>query len=271
MPANKPKPKKPNTATEPNSEAKPANEINPSLGTNAGTEIKKATRGIHGRIAEELGIAIISGEHPPGSSLPNEIEASEKLGISRPAYREAMRILMAKGLVESRPKTGTKVTARSTWNLLDPDVLGWMFMCKPSESFIQHLYELRSIVEPAAAALAAQRRTTAQLARMGHALEEMSRRGLYTPEGRLADEAFHAEILNATGNEALMVLNNSISAAIRWTVIHKLRGNQLVRNSIPDHEALYAAIAEGDAERARAAALVLLELALADTKLSLKN
>src|SRR3954468_14112482 len=154
-----------------------------------------ATKRIHRQIADSLGEAIVSGEHPPGSLLPDEIQASGKLRVSRTAYREAIRILAAKGLVESRPKAGTRVTRRQRWHLLDPDVLGWVFKSEPSESFLRGLFELREILEPRAAALAAERRTPEQLGRMGHALEEMARYGLATPEGRAADQSFHEEIL----------------------------------------------------------------------------
>lgn len=230
---------------------------------------KVPRRRIHGRIADDLGIAIVNGQHVPGSTLPNEIEASEKLHVSRSAYREAVRILAAKGLVESRPKAGTRVSLRRRWNLLDPDVLAWMFESDPGEEFISGLFELREIVEPHAAALAAQRRTTAQLSRMGHALEEMARHGLSAAQGRAADQAFHEEILNATGNELLMTLTSTIGAAIRWTTIFKQRRDRLPRDPIPEHRKLYAAIVEGDAGLAMQATRELIELALQDTKRSL--
>jgi DNA-binding FadR family transcriptional regulator len=119
------------------------------------------TRRIHRRIADQLGIDIVSGRHPPGTILPKEVQASAKLRVSRTAYREAVRILTAKGLVESRPKAGTRVSERQRWNFLDPDVLAWVFSSEPSEAFVRALFELREIVEPQAAALAAQRRTSA--------------------------------------------------------------------------------------------------------------
>lgn len=227
---------------------------------------KVPRRRIHGRIADDLGIAILNGQHLPGATLPNEIEASEKLRVSRTAYREAVRTLAAKGMVESRPKAGTRVSARRRWNLLDPDVLAWMFEGDPGEEFIGGLFELRKIVEPQAAALAAQRRSSAQLARMGHALEEMARYGLATEQGRAADQAFHDEILRATGNEVLMTLTATLGAAIRWTTIFKQRRTRLPRDPIPEHRKLYAAIAEGDAERATQATRELIELALQDIK-----
>lgn len=229
-------------------------------------------RRIHGRIADEIGVAIVTGQHPPGTTLPNEVEASVKLRVSRTAYREAVRILAAKGLVESRPKAGTRVSARERWSLLDPDVLAWTFgsESEPSESFIRALFELREIVEPQAAALAAQRRSADQLARMGHALEEMSKHGLSTAEGRAADQIFHEEILKAAGNELLMTLTTSIGAAVRWTTIYKQRRHRLPRDPIPDHRRLYAAIAAADAARATDAARELIQLAHQDTKRSLE-
>jgi DNA-binding FadR family transcriptional regulator len=229
----------------------------------------RPTRRIHRRIADQLGIDIVSGRHPPGTILPKEVQASAKLRVSRTAYREAVRILTAKGLVESRPKAGTRVSERHRWNFLDPDVLAWVFSSEPSEAFIRALFELREIVEPQAAALAALRRTSDQLARMGHALEEMIRHGLGTPEGRAADESFHQEILKAAGNEPLLSLTSSIGAAIRWTTIFKQRRRRLPRDPVPEHRRLYAAITEGNAKRATEAARELIQLALQDTRSSL--
>src|SRR3546814_4843826 len=114
---------------------------------------------IHGSVARDLGIAIVSGRYAPGDSLRGEIEASERLNISRTAYREALRILSAKGLVESRPKTGTKVSARVKWHMLDPDVLQWIFEFQPNDCMLERLFDMRRAVEPEEAALAATRRT----------------------------------------------------------------------------------------------------------------
>jgi DNA-binding FadR family transcriptional regulator len=226
---------------------------------------------INARVADDLGIAILSGKHPPGSTLPTEIEAAEKLGISRPAYREAIRFLIAKGLVESRPKVGTRVTSRNLWHILDPDVLRWVFETEPSDQFVQELFELRSILEPQAAALAAKRRSVEQLSRMGHALEEMARHGLEKAAGQEADQAFHEEILRATGNDTLSALTTTIGAAVHWTTVFKQRRSKLPRDPMPEHRKLYAAIAEGDAERAQQAAQNLLQLALQDTRASMKE
>jgi DNA-binding FadR family transcriptional regulator len=229
----------------------------------------RPARRLHGKIADQLGIAILAGEHPPGSFLPTEIQASQNHGVSRAAYREAIRILAAKGMVDSRPKSGTRVTPRANWQLLDPEVLSWVFSSKPTEEFVQGLFELREMIEPQAAALAARRRTSDQLALMGHALQEMARYGLATAEGRAADQVFHAEILKATANEPLITLAATISAAIEWTNIFKQRRKRLERDPLPEHKRLYAAIAEGDSDKAIATSRELIRLALLDTKKSM--
>lgn len=225
-------------------------------------------RRIHGAIAHDLGIAILAGRYGPGETLPGEIEFSHQLQVSRTAYREAVRILAAKGLVESRPKTGTRVSERSRWNLLDPDLLAWSFESEPSEALIRDLFELRMIVEPAAAELAARRRDSADLARMGHALEEMARHGLAIAAGQAADQLFHHALLQATRNALLLSLSSSIEAAVCWTTIFKQRKRKLPRDPLPDHRALYAAIAESDPQAARTAMTELLRLALQDTEMS---
>ena len=102
-------------------------------------------KNVFGTTVDLLGEAIVSGRYAPGDVLNNEIDASEQLNVSRSAYREAIRILAAKGLVESRPKTGTRVLPRNRWNLLDPDVLAWAFSGEPDIHFVRSLFELRSI------------------------------------------------------------------------------------------------------------------------------
>jgi DNA-binding FadR family transcriptional regulator len=215
-------------------------------------------------------VAIVTGRYQPGDVLSGEIEFSEQLKVSRSAYREAIRMLAAKGLVESKPKTGTRVSDHRRWNLLDPDVLGWMFESEPSEEFIRALFELRMIVEPAAAELAARRRDGRDLARMGHALEEMARYGLGAPEGRAADQRFHDAILEATRNPVLLSLSSSIAAAVGWTTLFKQRKRGLPRDPVPDHRVLFDAIAAGNSSGAHAAMSELVRLALADTAFSLE-
>ena len=225
----------------------------------------------HTLIARDLGIAIVTGQHPPGSVIPGEIDIAGQRGVSRSVVRESLRMLSAKGLVESRPKIGTRVLPRSRWNLLDPDVLAWAFAAEPDIMFVRDLFELRAIVEPAAAALAAERRDRADLKIMKDALTAMRRHTLATEAGRAADREFHDAVLTATRNDALIVLSASIGAAVNWTTQYKQRARALPRNPIPDHVLVYDAIAAGDAAAASAAMRTLVDLALEDTKAAMQR
>lgn len=207
------------------------------------------------KIAHDLGVAITSGKVKPGDTLEGEVEISERLHVSRTAYREAVRILAAKGMVESRQRTGTKVLPRRNWHMLDPDILAWSLETEPSEAFLRDIFELRMIIEPIAAALAAERRTPRDLSRLGHALEEMERHGLVTPEGRAADQMFHIHLLEAAGNEMLFNLASTVRAAIAWTTEFKYRKRKIARDARPDHHLIYNAIAGGEGEKARTAML----------------
>jgi DNA-binding FadR family transcriptional regulator len=220
---------------------------------------------LHGTVARDLGISIVSGEHQPGDVLEGEIEASDRLSVSRTAYREAVRILAAKGLVEARPKTGTRVNPREKWHLLDPDVLSWIFRQEPDELLVHSLFELRRVVEPAAARLAAERRTPSQLESMRIAVEAMAEHTLATERGRQADQDFHAALLDASGNPFLVSLSSGVGAAVAWTTIFKQRLGPLQRDPVPDHQRVYEAIAAGNAEAAHAAMTQLVDLALLDT------
>src|SRR6218665_2574795 len=179
-----------------------------------GTGAEKPRRGtgrrLRGAIAHKLGSAIVSGQYAPGDRLEAEITFSEALDVSRGAYREAVQVLAAKGLVESRTKAGTRVLPRSRWNLLDPDVLAWAFTGEPDVDFIRDLFELRAIVEPAAAKLAAERRDREDIRAMKTALAAMRQHSLATEAGRAADRDFHRAILQATRNHAVMALSASI-------------------------------------------------------------
>ncbi|CCA90102.1 FadR/GntR family transcriptional regulator [Novosphingobium sp. PP1Y] len=235
-----------------------------------GEEPRGPGRRLHGAIAHKLGTDILSGKYAPGDVLSGEVAFAEELQVSRSAYREAIQVLTAKGLVASRPKAGTRVLPRERWNLLDPEVLGWAFAGEPDIEFVRSLFELRAIVEPAAARLAAKRRDKADLKAMKTALAEMRSHTLTTEAGRAADRDFHAAILHATGNQALMVLSASIGAAVNWTTQFKLRARALPRSPIPDHTKVYEAIAAGDGDAAAEAMNVLVELALDDTRSAMR-
>jgi DNA-binding FadR family transcriptional regulator len=219
---------------------------------------------LHGSIARDLGVLIVSGRYKPGELLNGEVSASDRLQVSRGAYREAMRILSAKGLVESRPKVGTRVSQPEHWHLLDPDVLSWIFEFEPDRKLLVDLFELRNIVEPRAAALAAERRKQEHLDAMARALDEMATHTLAVEAGRQADQDFHAALIQASGNAFLVSMISGVGAAIAWTTIFKQRDNPLLRDPMPDHIRVYDAVKAQDPAAAHAAMENLVDLALLD-------
>src|SRR6266516_8198527 len=114
-------------------------------------------RGLHGAVVHDIGLRIVQGELEAGDPLPTEDELSGELSVSRTVLRESIKVLAAKRLPESRPKTGTRVRQRAEWNLLDPDVLAWQLEAGPDRRFLEDTLELRRLIEPAAARFAAER------------------------------------------------------------------------------------------------------------------
>ena len=230
---------------------------------------KGTGRRLRGAVAHYLGTAIVSGRIAPGERLTGEVANSEALDVSRSAYREAVQVLAAKGLVESRTKAGTRVLARSRWNVLDPVVLAWAFSGEPDLEFVRDLFELRAIVEPAAAPIAAGRREKADIKAMKNALAGMRRFTLATEAGRAADRDFHDALLQAAHNNALIALSASIGAAVNWTTQFKQRARALPRDPLPDHARVFEAVAAGDPEATSEAMRNLVDLALEDTRSSM--
>lgn len=219
---------------------------------------------LHGVLATQIGRDIVSGRLRPGHVLDGEVEASLYRKVSRNTYREAIRMLVAKGLLTSRTRTGTRVTQTVEWHLLDPDVLAWMFSGSPRLELIHGVFELRAIVEPAAASLAATRRTQRHLGQMRQALDAMTEYTLDRPEGREADKAFHAGLLSSTGNPFMISLATGVTAAVDALTLYKQRQAKITRDPVPDHWRVFDAIAARNAEAARTAMIRLIRLAIFD-------
>jgi DNA-binding FadR family transcriptional regulator len=139
-----------------------------------------------------------------------------------------------------------------------------LFNGEPRPEVLHGLFELRTVVEPAAAGLAATRRRQVHLAEMRRALDEMARHTLHKPEGRDADQAFHAALLAATANPFVISLTKGVTGAVNALTEFKLRISKVERNPVPDHVRVYDAIAAKDAEGAREAMIRLIRLAVLD-------
>ncbi|GAA1936359.1 FadR/GntR family transcriptional regulator [Kitasatospora viridis] len=219
-------------------------------------------RGLHGQAVEIIGTRIVNGGHPPGSPLyPEQLET--ELGVSKTVVREALRVLAAKGLIESRQKRGTFVRPRADWNLLDPDLLRWQGRDAPDSGFLGNLAEVRAIVEPAGARLAAQRRDQHDLARLDDALERMAAAGDDVRAVVEADLLFHRALLAAAHNELLTRMEVVIEAGlqVRDQLVHS---DGRCPDAVPAHRAVLDAVRAGDPQTAGAAVERLLAQADAD-------
>ncbi|HEY2908522.1 MAG TPA: FadR/GntR family transcriptional regulator [Vicinamibacterales bacterium] len=212
---------------------------------------------LHGRIVHAIGRRILCGNLQPGALLPAERE----LRASRTVVREAVKVLAAKGLVESRPKTGTRVRTRDAWNLLDPDVLAWQRDGAAPASHgaqLRSLTEVRRIIEPAAAELAAARADAHDIAALVQALAEMEQtalpaRGADFEAFVQADMRFHLAILRAGRNDLLEQMSRVVYSAllVSFRSTSGLPGR--AKASLPKHRAILDAIRAGDPDRAGAA------------------
>jgi DNA-binding FadR family transcriptional regulator len=218
-------------------------------------------------VAHKLATDIIGGTFAPGSILPNEDNASASFGVSRSAYREAVRTLAAKGLVMATPKIGTRISPRSSWRLLDPDVLAWHLEVNCTTPFVCSLFEMRKVVEPSAAALAAIRRTEEDLSRLATALEQMARLDPGDAGWHGGLLAFHDGLLRCCDNEVLAAMWPAIQVTLQWgQALQMSQPNfRLVSDPVADHAKVFEKIAAQSAEDALQEMAFLIDAALADT------
>jgi DNA-binding FadR family transcriptional regulator len=169
-------------------------------------------RSLHGNVVHALGTRIVGGTFAPLQPLPKEEVLCVDMGVSRTALREAMKVLAAKGLLESRPRVGTRVRPQYAWNMLDPDVLAWRRAAGPDAEFVQQLVELRGALSVCAAGLAARNRSTAQSAELRVAFEAL--RSSKTHERWiLADRALFGVLGKATNNALFVPLEGMVRSA----------------------------------------------------------
>lgn len=171
-------------------------------------------RGLHGQVVNELGTRIMAGRLHPGATL--DLAALEaEFGVSRTVLRESLKVLTAKGLVAARQKRGTYVTDPVRWNTLDADVLRWRLSQQPTDALLDQLTEIRLIIEPGLAALAARRRDDDDLAAMEAALTAMEQ-NLDEPSAAVEhDVVLHRAVLRATHNGLATSLDTVIDQGIR--------------------------------------------------------
>jgi GntR family galactonate operon transcriptional repressor len=191
-----------------------------------------------------IGQRIVAGEWQAGGALPTEADLSRELSVSRASLREAIKLLAGKGLIRSTPRRGTIVQPPATWNRLDPDVLLWQASGGLTEAFVHDLFELRRMIEPQAAALAARRADDTGRRTIAAAFQAMED-AQDVDASIVADLAFHRAIVLATGNALLAAFSPAVEAslAVSFTVS---RSGKIQPHIVPMHRAVAEPILAGD-------------------------
>lgn len=201
---------------------------------------------VHARLAHDLGRQIVSGKIREGDVLPGEAELAIRYKASRQAVREGLKVLAAKGLITPRRRAGTFVTQRRHWNLLDPDILAWHPIDTLPEGFLQELIDVRQLIEPHAAELAARRSNSGDVARIALELTAMKAEGDYTDAFYAADTRFHIAIFTASGNSLIEKMSAILDPLLNARFGHRARVNAPFGLAIQRHGAVYEAIRAGD-------------------------
>lgn len=210
---------------------------------------------------DALGRRIANDAYRPGEVMPTEPELAKSLGVSRTTVRDAIKVLSGKGMVRTARRYGTRVRPVDEWNLLDANVAAWHDPTHPRlQLMFSETTELRGIIEPQAAALAAKRATDKQVETVVEAAYAMYPQKGLVEELFAADCTFHATILDATGNLMMRQLRPIILTMLWISYEYGVLAKSQEPVSREGHIAVAEAIRRRDAEAAQRTMTQMLEL-----------
>lgn len=209
---------------------------------------------VHESLVDELGRAIVDGRHQPGSRMLT-VELALERGVSRSAAREAVRVLESFGLVWVRRKSGVEIRPRSDWNVYAPEVIAWRLAGPGRDEQLRELSQLRSVIEPLAAQLAAGAASSEQKVALVSLVVEMGQEDHEADRERylIADIGFHRLLLDASGNAMLAALGGTVEAVLRGRTAHDLMPHVANQSAVQWHRDVAFAVASGDGAAAAAA------------------
>lgn len=210
-------------------------------------------------VTQALGRDIATGRYPSGTTLPAEKDLVIQFNASRTVLREAVKMLTAKGLVDTRPRRGTMVRPESEWNLADPDILSWLLHRKNVLPLIIEFADIRLAIEPAGAALAARMGNDEAIAEVELAMQRMRDASTGNDDPLESDIAFHSAVLKASGNRFFWSLRYMVEVALRFSIRITNTRRQGKGPSLEAHQRILEAIKERDPKAAETAmhALIL--------------
>jgi DNA-binding FadR family transcriptional regulator len=215
-------------------------------------------KNVHGNTVDHLGEAIVAGRYAAGAVVPPEPILCDELGVSRTVLREAVKSLIAKGLLTTGPKVGTRVQPEDQWNWFDPDVIIWKSKSGLTREFLRDLQDLRRVLEPAAVRLAAERATPADIAGIEAAYAGMKQCVEEGGDYVKYDLHFHQGLLRACHNRMIVQMSKALGALLRTSFEISTARPEGPRNSLPLHRAVLDAVIAHQPAKAEKAILVLI-------------
>lgn len=216
-------------------------------------------KNVHGNTVDFLGGAIVAGRYAVGSAIPPEPLLCEQLGVSRTVVRESVKSLVAKGMLHTGPKVGTRVLPSDDWNWFDSDVIAWQSAVGLGSDFIRDLQDLRRVVEPAAVRFAAERASGEDISAIEEAYAGMKRAVMQGGDYVTFDLRFHQGLLRASHNRLLVQMSKVLGALLRTSFEISTRDKAGPRRSLPLHRAVLDAVVARDATGAERSILILID------------
>ena len=216
-------------------------------------------KNVHGNTVDHLGEAVVAGRYAVGASLPPEPLLCTELGVSRTVVREAVKSLVAKGLISTGPKVGTRVMPEEHWNWFDPDVVAWQSKAGLTAGFLRDLQDLRRVVEPAAMRLAAERASPQDIVNIEAAFAGMTQSVRIGGDYITHDLRFHQGLLRASGNRMLQQMSKVLGALLRTSFEISTSRPDGPRSSLHLHRAVLDAVIAHRPDAAETAIRVLID------------
>ncbi|SIT38041.1 Transcriptional regulator [Paraburkholderia ribeironis] len=214
-------------------------------------------RSLVSKVMDGLVTGIVEEKY--GAILPPQDVLSKEFDVSRTVMREALSMLLARDMLDVRPKIGTRIRPMSDWRMIDEDVVNWRFRSKPDPLFVRDVIEFRILIEPRASAQAAARGSAADIAAIREAFEAF--RVIRPAESgyQAADELFQTRILVASGNQFFRQMAAIIRGALS-TVNPIVNDTQISwETAVSSHQRVVEAIERRDPKEAEIASLAMID------------
>jgi DNA-binding FadR family transcriptional regulator len=214
-------------------------------------------RSLVSKVMDGLVTGIVEEKY--GAILPPQDVLSKEFDVSRTVMREALSMLLARDMLDVRPKIGTRIRPMSDWRMIDEDVVNWRFRAKPDPLFLRDVIEFRILIEPRASAQAAVRGSAADIAAIREAFEAFRAIRPVEPGYQDADELFHTRIVVASGNQFFRQMAAIIRGALSTVnpIVNQKEG--LWEKAIDTHQRVVEAIERHDPKEAELASLAMID------------